>query len=201
MDTLNFDFEPFGEQLVQSYQENHLEDSVNPQAARTVDEIVANWNQAEAPPSASVLERATYEVQRRADLGNQLRTGLSSVASAGFANYATREVDLVIQDATLKLAFRDHLTAFLFAAPEQPTERAKRLLEGPEGESEGFRTAVATAYHHFCHDFQLDEAFRGSTKKIVDVYQKSLMQMDFHHLLARWRDVGHRALEEAGYEE
>lgn len=199
MNKLNFDFESFGEQLVSSYQDRHLEDPVNPQVANTVDEIVANWNHVEAPALNSVSELATYEVQRRADLGDTLRANFSGVASEGFVNYATRQVDLAVQKATFELAFKQYLTDFMFDASGQPKEQAKGLMEGPEGESEGFRKTVATAYHHFCRDFQLDEAFRESTGRVVDAYQRSFMQDDIHHLLARYRDVGRKALEEAGY--
>lgn len=198
MNKLNFDFQPFGEQLVGLYRENHLEDLVSSQVAETIDKTVAQWNQTPAPTLDDVSALAAYEVQRRADLGSMLRANISDVASNSFTNYATAQVDLAVQKATVQLAFQDYLKAFMFDAQGQPTGKARKLMEGQK-ESEGFRTAVATAYHHFCRDFQLDEAFRSNTQQIVNTFQMHFMQKDFKHLLARYDDVRSLALREAGY--
>ena len=200
MNKLNFDFQSFGEQLVRLYNENHLEDSVDSGFASTVDDTVSQWNQAEAPTLDSVSKLATYEVQRRSDLDDRLRTNLSGVASDGFTNYATRQVDLAVQQATVQLAFQDYFRDFMFDSQGQPTEKAKELMEG-ESESQGFRKSVVTAYHHFCRDFQLDESFRDNTQQVVDTFQRGFMQSDFRHLMARYNDVGSHALKEAGYKE
>jgi hypothetical protein len=202
MDKLDFDFQPFGEQLVRLYQEKHLEDQIDPQvagqAAEIFDNTVSQWNQAEAPALESVSEQAEYEVKRRADLGDRLRAELGDVASEGFADYAARQTDLVVQEHTIRLGFQDYLKAFAFEPDGEPKDT---ILEPAKehGESEGFRQTIATAYHHFCSDFQLEEAFRDHTQNVVAAFQSAFMRDDFRHLLARFRDVGHQALDEAGY--
>ncbi|MEK6940517.1 MAG: hypothetical protein AABW49_01300 [Nanoarchaeota archaeon] len=65
----------------------------------------------------------------------------------------------------------------------------------------GFRKLVATGYHSFCRDFELDEKFRESTETIVDFFQTQFMQNDIKYLADCFKAVGQQALKQAGYTE
>ena len=197
MDKLNFDFEPFSEQLVRGYQDSHKEDTakISPKVAETVDKTLTEWNRVEAPLLNSVGELATYEIQRRVNLEERLNADLGTIASEGFVKYAALKVNLAVQQATTQLAFQNYLVEFLFDARGEPREAAKKILE-ENSESEAFREMIATADHSFCCDFQLDETLRIRTKQIVNTYQRAFMQFDFKHLFARYRDIGSQVLVE-----
>ena len=195
MNGINFNFKPFGEQLVNQYLENHLEDSVNPRVADhvagTTDETVAQWDLVEAVTFSSVSKLARYEVQRRVELSGRLGDNLNGVPSKRLVDYVVRQVDLGIQELTLRFVFQDYLKDFVFKAEGEPTELVQKLAE-EHGESEGFRKTVAIAYHNFCHDFDLDDAFRDRTKLIVDNFQRAFMRNDFGHFLAASVEAGYK---------